>query len=127
MSFELATVCPVCRADLAESWTGEACGRCGFRYAVPVALEPEPVDRGPDPVRWVSRQAAGVAAFALALLAGGALNNSEMITPIETSAGEALLFNPPDTAFVWAIALGFISILLIIYATQFTTSGRRSA
>ena len=67
--------------------------------------------------RWLSRQFAGVLSFMLAMFAGLAMSNSTMVQAVDVGGREAMIMNPPDAAFGWAIGIGVVGMLLLAYAT----------
>lgn len=66
----------------------------------------------------IKRLWAGTIAIFTASFAGMALSNADFIRTVETASGEApVMVSPPGDAFLGALALMFVSVLLVAYAT----------
>ncbi|WP_440767595.1 hypothetical protein [Natronorubrum sp. DTA7] len=102
-----AVTCPDCGAHLEDTWTGDACGRCGFQYVLERSEYRQSINPAP------SLSTATIAVL-LAFLGGGGLADSDV------NVADYHLFQLGDLLAAIAssgsalFAIGFLALSVIV-------------
>lgn len=90
--------------------------RAPEEFPLPEPDSPGETVRQSDPFEPIKRLWAGVGAVVVGMFAGIVQSNSGMVMTVQTPAGEAIVMNSPDAAFLWSLVLLGVAIALVIYA-----------